>query len=291
MPRSMPTLLLVSLLIFSAWVGPDEVERWRAVQPSYEAVTIPVLIAHAGGGLPAAAYTNSREAFDLSARNGFCYIETDFRFSRDRKLVLVHEWANAYNPLGQLAIALLGAPNAADFTSRLTRDRVTPLDLPALLEWLELHPAIQLITDTKDDNIRFMRALAPQLDGTMKARFIVQIYSPEELPEARRLGFDQIIFTLYKTSMGDAEVLAFARRERLFAVTMPGARARGDLAKRLAEHGTPVFAHTINTAGEAYALGNNGVTGIYTDGLIPSQRCNPRRETSIERAEIAPAAP
>ena len=39
--------------------------------------------------------------------------------------------------------------------------------------------------------------------------------------------------------------------------------------------GTRVFAHTINTASEAYVLGNDGVTGIYTDGLIPSGRCNP----------------
>jgi hypothetical protein len=164
--------------------------------------------------------------------------------SASRVMASSSSCTNGRTPLGQLAIALLGAPNAADFTSGLTRHGVTPLDLPALLEWLELHPAIQLITDTKDDNIQLLRALAPQLDAAMKARFIVQIYSPEELPEARRLRFDRIIFTLYKTSMGDAEVLAFARRERLFAVTMPGARARGDLAKRLAEHGTRVFAHT-----------------------------------------------
>jgi glycerophosphoryl diester phosphodiesterase len=248
-------------------------DRWPHAFPSYVPVAGLTLIAHAAGGMPNAVYTNSREAFDASYRRGFCLIETDFRFARDGKLVLVHDWSDAYGPLSQLDLLLAGPPISADFMAHATRYGLTPQDLSGLLTWMAAHPSVSIITDTKEDNVRFLRALTQRLDATAKSRFIVQIYSPEELPEARRLGFEHIIFTLYKSQMSDADVIDVARRENLFGVTMPVARARTGLAPRLVAAGVRVFAHTVNSAKEGATLAKAGVAGVYTDYLTPAAPC------------------
>lgn len=231
------------------------------------------LVAHAGGGLPTAIYTNSREAFDASYRNGFCLIETDFRFARDGKLVLVHEWSDVYGTVSRLAMAISGSPTSTDFMAHAMRDHLTPLDLPTLLVWMAAHPSVSVITDTKDDNLRFLHALARDADASLKARFIVQIYSPNELAEAQRLGFDRIIFTLYKIRIADADVVAFARQQKLFAVTMPASRVTAGLVRSLAAVGTRVFAHTVDGADDAAVLAKAGVAGLYTDYLRPAEPC------------------
>jgi glycerophosphoryl diester phosphodiesterase len=269
-------LIAASALI--GWLEADPVRRFSDAPPSYVHVAGLVLIAHAGGGLPAATYTNSREAFDLSVQHGFCLIETDFRFARDGELVLMHDWSNAYAPMSQVGLALFGPPTSTDYAGRPTRDGLTAQDLPALLSWMSSHPQVSVITDTKDDNVRFLRALAPRVDAAIKSRLIVQIYEPSELPEAKSLGFDHIIFTLYKTDMTDAEVIAFARQKKLFGVTMPVARAHEGLAAALAATGTRVFVHTVNSPDEAAALKRDGVAGLYTDYLTPAEPCAQSRD-------------
>ena len=261
------------ILAVAGWLGPDEFNRWTAVSQSYTPIAGLILVAHDGGGLPAATSTNSREAFDSSYQHGFCLIETDFRFAGDDQLILDHEWGDAYDPLSQVGLAIFGRPTSTSFTAHAMRNGLTPQDLPALLHWMALHPSVSIVTDTKDDNLYFLRALAPHLDASMKARFIVQVYSPKEYPEARRLGFKKIIFTLYKIQITDADVIEFAHQAKLFGVTMPASRARTGLPRQLAAAGTRVFAHTVNGTDEATELADAGVVGLYTDYLTPVDPC------------------
>ena len=67
----------------------------------YDDSAIPVLpvpkyIAHAGGGIGGASYTNSRDAFDANYRRGFRFFETDLNWTSDDQLVLIHDWEASF---------------------------------------------------------------------------------------------------------------------------------------------------------------------------------------------------
>ena len=53
-------------------------------------------VAHAGGGINGKTYTNSYEALNLNIKNGFTYFEIDFSFTRDNRLVCLHDWKGSF---------------------------------------------------------------------------------------------------------------------------------------------------------------------------------------------------
>ena len=57
-----------------------------------QAMSKPLMIAHAGGGIKGQNYSNSIEALDLNYAKGFRYFEIDFSWSSDRQLVCLHDW-------------------------------------------------------------------------------------------------------------------------------------------------------------------------------------------------------
>lgn len=141
------------------------------------------LIAHAGGGLPDAVYTNSREAMDLAVAHGFKLIEVDF-ILRDGQLLLGHHRPSSFA--------------FADF-----------------LAWLREHQGVSIVTDMKQGNARSL----PLIPTAFRSRFIVQIYDPAEYPAVRRLGFDRVIFTAYRMARDDWQ--HEVNQLDLVAVTVP----------------------------------------------------------------------
>jgi glycerophosphoryl diester phosphodiesterase len=266
-------LLLAGAVLAAGAAMHDEVRaEYRPAPPGLH------LIAHAGGGLPQGTYTNAVEAFDLAHANGFRLFETDFARTRDGRIVLIHDWDATYArlftglPLGIAvpALRLSGwRPGHAGFMASRMRGGLTPMDLEALLDWMRRHPDARVVTDVKDDNLAVLAAIAaaaPELRGA----FVPQIYAPDELDPVRRLGFRNVILTLYRSALTDDEVIAFARGAALWAVTMPHDRTRaGRLVERLSEAGIRVAVHTLNAPEDAEALRRRGVSLLYTDYLLP----------------------
>jgi lipoteichoic acid synthase len=124
---------------------------------------------------------------------------------------------------------------------------LTPMLLDDLARRMWRHPDARIVTDVKSDNVRVLRQIRERY-GNLADRFIPQIYSPDELAPVRNLGYRRIIFTLYRTDLGDDGAVMFAARARLCAVTMFNDRA---LASNLPA-----------------TLG--GVAGIYTDSITPA---------------------
>ena len=53
-------------------------------------------IAHAGGQVNGATYTNSLEALEENYQAGFRAFEIDFSFTSDRQLVCLHDWEESF---------------------------------------------------------------------------------------------------------------------------------------------------------------------------------------------------
>ncbi len=233
-------------------------------------------IAHAGGGIDGHTYTNSIEALNHNLARGFRYFEIDLSFTLDGQLVCLHDWERSFKR--SFGLEPSGPVTLATFR-RLVREhgRYEKCDLDSLARWLAHHPEAYLVTDVKGDNLRAL-ALLQQRIGQAERRVIPQVYQPENLSPVVNMGFEQVIWTLYRYDGDRQAVLAQVRRwlgEHLparLAVTMPRHRARGTLPRELGLLGIPTYVHTINDVEEMRIFRQqHGVTEIYTDELAPGE--------------------
>jgi hypothetical protein len=115
-------------------------------------------------------------------------------------------------------------------------------------------------------------------------RIVPQIYRSESYLKVRELGYDHVVFSLYKTEFSDRQVIDFAIANPLFGVTMPVRRAmEGALPAELAANGVRVFVHTVNDHPTMEMLQTQGVYGVYTDWLSPADEgfSHPLAEWSV----------
>jgi hypothetical protein len=199
---------VIGFLLLNQTPAIERCERYQPVdQP---------LIAHAGGGLPGAVYTNSMAAMETAAKHGFKLIELDFW--RTRKGIAI-----GHDP---------------EHLSRATFDQ--------LLDFLRRHPDISIITDFKTDNLHGLRRIA-ELAGPMRSRFIPQIYSLDEYQLARDMGFPPPILTAYRNL--DIRWIYQVNKVPVRAVTMPYYMRH---AAGLIDH--PVYLNTVNEPTPGYGL-------------------------------------
>jgi glycerophosphoryl diester phosphodiesterase len=91
----------------------------------------------------------------------------------------------------------------------------------------------------------------------------------DELRHAEYHGYENIIYTLYKSSNTEDEIVDFIKHNNLLAVTMPVERLNEDFVRRIKDTGTFIYTHTINDEDQAMKLEEKGVDGFYTDDLKP----------------------
>lgn len=179
------------------------------------------LIAHAGGGLPDKIYPNNLAALDLSARHGFRLIELDMQQVN-----------------GEI---------------RFGHDQLTDLRLPVLLEWLDRHPQISIVTDFKTDNVKGLALLA-KLASKQQSQFIPQIYRTEQYRPVLKLGYGAPIFSVGRHQ--NPNWVEWVNANQVRAVTVPLFGVRRDLRP-------PVFVHSAPVPLPGF--------GLYADCIIPEQ--------------------
>lgn len=226
-------------------------------------------VAHAGGGINGATYTNSIEALNVNYSKGFRYFEIDFNTTSDGNIVCVHDWPE-FNRLGgsdakrPLSLADFEAINESFI-------KYKKCTLNSLAQWLGEHDDAFLITDVKDNNLEALKSII-NLVPNSKAVVIPQIYSPGEYDWLAEVGIEKVIWTLYRSRLTNAEVLKeLDGMDRVIAVTMPIARTESFFPVRVLSKGTAVYAHTVNNSDEYLKLTQKFcVSEVYTDFLTPN---------------------
>lgn len=252
-----PSTLLSVIVDVGVSERPAVVQRQKAALPR---------VAHAGGGVDGSTYTNSLDALD-SNRGDFALFEIDLSWTSDDRLVCLHDWD--YHFEQTFGLAPEGAVSLERFKALVaTHSSFQQCTLASLAEWLRQNPERRIVTDIKQRNLDGLARIAERYPD-LQERFVPQIYRPGEYFVARRLGFDDVIWTLYRYPGGDDEVLAVLDTMDLYGLTMTQDHAKRRLAKRARDRrGVLSWVHTINSYDELEAFRELGAADIYTDWLI-----------------------
>lgn len=232
-------------------------------------------IIHAAGNIDSYAYTNSKEALDLSLANGHRLIEIDFLFTSDAHLVLRHDFEDETIQDG--FVAENGTlPTLETFLNTKIYGKYTPMDIDALLLVMNEYEDLYIVTDTKEKDLSSVldaitqRAKALGLEHVLD-RFVVQFYKYDDYKKLKKQTvFDNFIFTTYKLgkeikSEGFDKIIAFSVENQIDAVTIPKKYATEETIRLFTENGLTLYTHTINSEKKEANLKDLGIAGIYTD--------------------------
>ena len=225
-------------------------------------------IIHAGGTVNGYAASNSLEAIDAAAAAGERFIEIDFCLTADGESVCLHDWNEGYLPGFEKSDFPL---TREVFSQQKIYGELTPLTLTELAAWLEAHPQVYIITDVKDGDQSTLEEISaswPQL----RERFIPQIYAETELERVRALGFERVIYTLYRLpweeKLDTDRIGAFARDNNLAGITFAWELTEQEgYVEALLAWDVPLFTHTLNDPEAIAAQQAMGITGVYTDEI------------------------
>ena len=231
-------------------------------------------VVHGGGSLDGfdlygqpMTYTcsNSAEGLAQCAAAEVPFVEIDFSITSDGHLVCLHDWYHMYAPEIETDVAL----SYADFMQCHIYRNFTPIAIEEVAEFLRANEYAHVVTDIKADNIEGLTAIAETCPD-LKNRFIVQIYAADEYDKVRDLGFDKIIYTLYRLTWNEktdtAALAAFAKKHPLVGYTFSAELCDIDgYVEKMKKTGVPLFIHTVDGEEEQQKYFDMGIDGIYTN--------------------------
>ena len=225
-------------------------------------------IAHAGGALRKRTYTNSYQALNRSLERGFRYFELDFVFTRDQKLVCLHDWNVNFKKSFGFEPEVI--PSLAEFQVLVDDNRrFTNCTLDGLAQWMREHPEAAIVTDVRGPLDMALQVIFATLPDAA-TRVIPQIYAPEQYAMVREVGYEAFIWTLYRyPGDSDSVLRAINGWTGPFAVTMPEHRVATGLPVSLGRLGVKTYVHTINSTDKWRRYQQLGITEMYTAFLAP----------------------
>lgn len=229
-------------------------------------------VAHAGGALGQTSVTDSIDA--LQANSAFYdRFEIDLSWTSDRQLVCLHDWKDSFSH--RFGIEVKEQLSLAAFEKLLGDGNLQNCTLETLTAWMLDHPDKRIITDVKEDNLEAL-ALIAKTYPKLRDQFVPQAYQPEEIAKIKAMGFKDVIWTLYRYTGDEADVIKQLKAQSVLALTMNEQRALTGLALRVLDAtGVQSYVHTVDDAAKAGCYANLGIAGVYTDslrGLFPSQK-------------------
>ena len=161
-----------------------------------ERVEHATLVAHAGGAIDSCLYTNSREALELAARNGYRFIEFDLQFTSDSVMVAAHSWKD-FNAMTGYAHWGDSVPTFSEFSSRRIYDRYSPLSANEINTFFEQHPELYLVTD-KISSPELLCRYFPNL----KDRMVVEAFSYQQYCQLKNEGYYRVLYSCMASDLG-----------------------------------------------------------------------------------------
>lgn len=239
-----------------------------------------VTIGHSFGEIDGHSYTGSLEAFRYNYEKGLRVFEVDMEITSDDKVVLRHDW----NQKIQEGISSADPPTQERFLSIPILGEYTPLSFEELCSIMMEYPDIWIVTDTKykdpemvNKQFTIMKETALKADAlNVFDRFIVQLYS-EKMYEAVEAvyPFESYIFTMYQKWFGDDEaefmkICRWSYEHNVDNIAMGWDLVNKDILEISHQYHLNVYVNTVNKVEEAKQLLKDGVKGVYTDRLSPS---------------------
>ena len=276
---------------------PEEKEKPAGERSGWDILTEARLVAHGLGEVDGVATLNCLEGFRQQYEQGVRAFEVDLRLTADQQVVLRHDWRAGW----QAGISEISIPTLKEFLTRPLLKEYTPLSFKDLLLLMEQYPDVCIVTDTKFTEaeivtIQFEAMLrdAEELGlSYLFDRMIIQVYDALTFKVVDNIHhFENYIYTLYNdgftTTVNDfRERAAFCAENGIRGITMWDYWWRTGFTPIMAEYDIPVFIHTVNDPEEARTLLSSGVSGIYTDSLIPDELTPPEEETIEDISDTA----
>ncbi len=243
---------------------------WLVLASSAFAAGVPRVIAHGGGSYLGYNTTNSAEALDAAVKQGYTLIELDFALTSDHKLALLHDWPQG--GMYYLGLETGKKISYAEYKNCKIMNKFTPLTIERVAQVLEANPELRIITDTKEDNGKVLTAIRNACPH-VQDQFIPQAFNYDEVAQAKKLGYKNVILTWYKNSSNVKinELVVFAQKNNLFAVTMPYELKDKGYAKKLQNAGIRVYFHTVNSLKNTVDSMTSGAYGVCSDTLLPEE--------------------
>ena len=210
-------------------------------------------VAHAGGEYNDKTYPNSIDSINSNFQYTK-YFELDLQMTKDKRLVCLHD------------------PIVSDKYFYEIEEEIIKNDYcydKVLKDLLHKNKEILIITDFKTDNIKGLSFIKDYFKDD-SFRFIPQIYYESEYKKVKDLGFDKIIFTLYRVSnYSNDKISEMIKKMDLFALTMDPARLRSGIFEKIDKEKQFVYIYTVNSFLRylQYKI-FFGADEIYTDSLF-----------------------
>lgn len=263
----------IIIMLIVLWFYPD-------TRPYYEKYNY---IAHALGGIDGKDYTNSKEAMELSYKNGLRLIEFDLLYTSDGHLIARHNW----NTKLEDGFSGENVPDYDTYMKSKIYDTYTTVDIETILQFAMEHPDVYFITDVKPKKVTLTQTLE-KIKETAEAmgyknfekQFIVQFYSYEDYEQiSKEFNFSNYIFTLYRMKgelrdNGIENILNFCVENKIKVVTIPKKFVTKEICDQLNEKGISVLVNTIDDKQQWKELKEMGVSGIYTNYITPKAVIN-----------------
>jgi hypothetical protein len=159
---------------------------------------------------------------------------------------------------------------------------LTPCNEDTLQSILETWPHLDLVVHVRRNRPGAFARLV-EIIPLARQRMIPQAYSPKEYKALRDLGFERIIWTIYRYSNREdrEQLLRDAQELSPYALTMPFESLDRDLLDRLLAVGVPVYVHTVNDCETAAEIRGWGAQ-IYSDDLTDAS-CSGTGSTAAMR--------
>lgn len=240
------------------------------------------IIAHGLGAIGGEATLNCLEGFEQNYAAGVRVFEVDLRMTSDGHVVLRHDWRAGM----QDGVSETSIPTLEEFLAKPINGKYTPLSFRDLLYLMEQYPDICIVTDTKfineEEVTRQFRAMLNDAYETgltyLFDRMAIQVYTTMMFTVVDNLyHFPHYIFTLYCSDFDGTEDsfrrhASFCQEHGIMGITMSdywwsdNAPNYHSIANW---RGIRVYVHTVNDAGRANSLLAAGISGVYTDTLLP----------------------
>ncbi len=222
----------------------------------------PILIAHAGGTIHGYNYTNSLEALEQAAQNGYMFVELDILESCDGYLVAVHDWKSFHEMTGDTSKST-ECIDKKDFLKRKMINKFTPISAEEISHFFSEHKNMFLVTD----KIKDFAAIREQLNIPTD-NLLVETFSYDNYKSALRQGIKYPMLCIWtKESLKKHwDKLTSGKINMITIPTKLIPLAEQEL-KSLHAQGVTIFAFTENNAQNIAKYAGTHVSGYYTDTI------------------------